>query len=191
MSYGRNFEVIVPPHGRDRRGRFFLDSTTAVPIGAPGIYSLGGDEGAVNALGMNPVILATGADLAPTEMSGIMVYEHAPNAYAGFDPVLTDYSDIDTIPAKGAVQLIRGEYVKVRFTNTAASTFLNTRSYAARTMVAPANLSSIAVGDALNPAATPNDTNGYWKEATSAANAWLVVTKVDTARGEVEAQMTF
>lgn len=188
MSYGRNFEVIVPPHGRDRRGRFFLDNAVdTVPIGAPASYSLAGTVGAPNALDMQPVVNVSG-DVAPTEMSGILVYEYGPNGYAGDDPVLTDYSDKDTIDAGSAVQLIRGEYVKVRFTNTTAETFLNSRSYAARTMV---DLTGIIVGDLLQPETTPNDTNGYWQEAITPANAWLVVTKVDTARGELEAQMTF
>lgn len=188
MSYGRNFEIIVSPYGRGRRGRFYLDSATAIPIGAPVTYSLAGDSGAENDLGLQPVILATGADLAPTEMSGIGVYEYAPNAYAGDDPVLTNYSDKIDIPAGAAVQVIRGDYVKVRFTNTVTETFLNTRSYAGRTMV---DLTGIAVGDFLQPEASPSDSNGYWQEAVTPANAWLVVTKVDATRGELEAQMTF
>lgn len=187
MSYGRNFEVIVPPHGRDRRGRFYLDSATDLPIGAPVSFALTGPTGAANALGMQPVVSVSG-DVAPTEMSGIVVYEYGPNAYSGDDPVLTDYSDKDVVPADGACQVIRGEYVKVRFTNTTAETFLNQRSYTGRVMI---DLTGIAVGDLLQPETTPNDTNGYWQEAVTPANAWLVVTSVDTARAELEAQMTF
>ncbi len=186
MSYGRNFEVTVPPHGRDRRGRFFLDGA-ALPIGAPVAYGTGGTVGGPNDLGLEPVVSVVG-DVAPTEMSGIVLYEYAPNAYAGDDPVLTNYSDKDTVPAGAAVQVVRGDYVKVRFTNTTAETFLNTRDYAGRVMV---DLAGISVGDLLQPEATPNDTNGYWQAAVTAANAWLVVTKVDSARGELEAQMTF
>lgn len=188
MSYGRNFEVIVPPHGRDRRGQFFLDNAVdTLPIGTPVSYGLTGTVGGPNDLGLMPVV-AAGTGAPPTELSGIVLYEYAPNAYAGDDPVLTDYSDKDTIPAGSAVQVIRGEHVKVRYTNTAAETFLNTRSYAARTMV---DLTGIVVGDYLEPETAPSDTNGYWQETIVAANAWLVVTKVDAARGELEAQMTF
>jgi len=188
MSYGRNFEVIVPPHGRDRRGQFFLDNAVdTLPIGAPVSYGTGGTVGGPNDLGLEPVVNVAG-DVAPTELSGIVLYVYAPNAFAGDDPVLTDYSDKDTIPAGSAVQVIRGEHVKVRFTNTTTGTFLNTRSYAGRTMV---DLTGIVVGDLLQPEATPNDTNGYWQEAVTPANSWLVVTKVDSARGELEAQMTF
>jgi hypothetical protein len=186
MSYGRNFEVIVPPHGRERRGRFFLDGAE-LPIGAPVSYGLGGTLGAPNDLDLQPVTSVAG-DVAPTELSGIAVYEYGPNAYAGDDEVLTNYSDKDTVPAGAAVQVIRGEAVKVRFKNTVAETFLNSRSYTGRTMV---DLTGIIVGDLLQPEATPNDTNGYWQEAVTPANAWLVVTKVDSARAELEAQMTF
>lgn len=186
MSYGRNFEVIVPPHGRDRRGRFFLDGAS-VPIGSAVSYGTTGTVGGPNALGLSPVVRVQG-DFAPTELSGIALYEYGPNAYAGDDPVLTTYSDKGDIPAGAAVQVIRGEYVKVRFTNTAADTFLGATSYPARNMV---DVAGVIVGDFLQPHATSNDTNGYWDEAITPANAWLVVTSIDTARGEVEAQMTF
>lgn len=185
-NYGRNFEVTVPPHGRDRRGRFFLDGASA-PIGSGVSYGTGGTVGGPNALGLEPVTAVAG-DVAPTELSGIAVYEFGPNGYAGDDPVLTTYSDKGDIPAGAAVQVVRGDYVKVRFTNTAADTFLNGQTYAARTMV---DLTGIVVGDLLQPEATPSDTNGYWQEAVTPANAWLVVTSVDSVRGELEAQMTF
>ncbi len=189
MSYGRNFEVIVPPHGRDRRGGFFLDNAVdTIPIGSAVEYGTGGTVGAPNALGLNPVVPAIAADLAPSEMSGIVVYEYAPNAFSGDDTVLTTYSDKDTVPAGAAVQVIRGEYVKVRFTNTVAETFLNVRAYTGRLMV---DLTGIVVGDFLQPDAVSDDTDGYWQEAITAANAWMVVTSVDTARAELEAQMTF
>jgi len=187
MSYGRNFEVTVPPHGQDRRGRFYNDGP-AIPIGAPVLYALTGTAGAANALGLEPVVLAAGALVAPTELSGLAVYEYGPNGYAGTDPVLTTYSDQDVVPAGAAVQVVRGSYVKVRYTNTVASTFLNSTAYAGRTMIPTAGL---LVGDFLGLAAVPNDTNGYFAETAIPGDAWLVVTAVDVARDQVEAQMTF
>ena len=190
-NYGRNFEITVFPHAQDRKGRFFLDvAVDTTPIGVGVAYSTGGTVGAANDLDLQPVEPVDG-DVAPTEMSGIAIYEYAPNAFAGDDPVLTDYSDKDTIPAGAAVQVVSGPYVKVRFKNTTAETFLQSRNYAGRLMVAPAGLAGVDVGDFLQPQATPSDANGHWAVAVTPANAWLVVTSVDTARGEVEAQMVF
>ena len=189
MSYGANFETIVPPIGRNRRGRYFNDDTQgAIPIGAPIVYALTGTLGAQDSLGLDPVVMAQGADVGPSELSGIAIYEYAPNAYAGDDPVLTTYSDKINVPAGAAVQMVRGENVKVRFNNTVDNTFLNARDYTGRIMV---DLTGIAVGDFLQPEASPDDTNGYWQEAVTPANAWLVVTAVDATRNELEAQMVF
>jgi hypothetical protein len=47
---------------------------------------------------------------------------------------------------------------------------------------------TLQVGDYLTPG-TGNDSAGYWAETASAANAWLVVTLVDSARQEVEAEL--
>lgn len=188
-SYGRNFEVTVPPRGENRKGRFYNAEGADFPIGAPVVAS----NGAENALGLAPVTLAAGAQNAPANsQGGIAIYEYGPNAYAGDDTELTTYSDKDLVPDGAAVQVISGDYVKVRFRNTVASTFLNTRSYAGRVMVAGVGATpTVAVGDLLTPATTPNDTNGYWQETATAAEAWLIVTKVDSARDEVEAQMAF
>ena len=45
-------------------------------------------------------------------------------------------------------------------------------------------------GDMLTPGAG-NDTDGYWKKTDTAGDAWLIVTKVDTNRGEIEALLNF
>lgn len=188
-NYGRNFVLTVPPHGRDRKGRFYNAEGTAIPIGAPVVAT----DGAVNALGLEPVELATLPQAPPLAgRGGIAVYEYGPNAFADTDPALTLYSDLDTVPVAGAVQVVSGTYVKVRFINTAASTFLNTRAYSGRVMVAglTGSTSSIAVGDYLTPG-SGNDTDGYWNETSTASEAWAVVTKVDADRDELEAQLTF
>jgi hypothetical protein len=142
-------------------------------------------------MGLLPVALATGAQAPKKGLSGIVLYEHAPAAYAGDDPFLTTYSDKDTVPRGKACQVIAGDRIKVVFRNTTARTFMVTRDYAGRTIVAGMGATpTLAVGDYLTPG-TGNDTAGYWTETATAANAWLVVEKVDTDRGEVEARMTF
>ena len=193
-NYGRNFEFLVPPSGKQRKGRFFNDGGE-IPIGAPVVVDyINGNSNADNALGMQPVVLADGQTATPVNgQGGIAVYEYGPNAFSGDDPALTTYSDKDTVAAEAACQVVSGDDVKVRFRNTAASTFLNTRAYPARVMVTGLNPATptVAVGEYLTPEDTPNDTNGYWQEEASAANAWLVITKVDADRDELEAQLTF
>ena len=186
-SYGRNFEFRVPPRSENRSGRYYLDWPTDVAIGAPVVNS-GGSE---NGLGLAPVALATGAQDAPKPgEGGVLVYEYGPAAYAGDDPFLTTYSDKDVAPAGDAVQVVNGEYVKVVLRNTTDETFLQTRSYTGRVMIAGLGATSIAVGDYLTPGAG-NDDDGYWTETSTASEAWLVVTKVDEDRSEVEARLAF
>lgn len=188
-TYGRNFSFLVPPVGGQRGGRYYLGGATDRPIGAPVEVTIPAAE---NALDLLEVVLATGATATPKPgMGGVLVYEHAPAAYAGNDPFLTTYSDLGTAPFGKAVQVVSGSEVKVCFRNTVASTFLQTRDYTGRVMVAGAGATpTVAVGDFLTPG-TGNDTDGYWAETADAANAWLVVTKVDTDRGEVEARFVF
>lgn len=187
-NYGRNFEFRVPPRSGERAGRYYLSGADDIPIGAPVVVDTAGDE---NDLGLLPVELATGAQAPPANgMGGIAVYEHAPAAYAGYDAALTTYSDIDTVPAGKAVQVVSGATVKVVLRNTEDETFLNTRDYEGRVFVAGLGATpTLAVGDFLTPG-TGNDNAGYWAEST-AENGWLVITKVDNDRGEVEARFTF
>ena len=188
MSYGRNFEFRIPPQAGNRHGRYFLNWTSAVPIGAPVVVNAGA---ALNALGQQEVMLATGEQAKPVPgQGGVLVFEHAPNAFAENDPVLTRHSDLDTAANGASVQVVNGPYAKVLLRNTSDETFLQTRSYTGRIMVAGLGATSIAVGDYLTPGAG-NDDDGYWTETSTAANAWLVVTKVDDARSEVEAVINF
>jgi hypothetical protein len=188
-NYGRNFYFLVPPTGGQRAGRYYLAGETDLPIGAPVLVDASGDE---DDLGLLPVELAAADDSRPKSgMGGILVYEHGPAAFAGYDANLTTYSDLSTVPAGKAVQVISGDTVKVALVNTEARTFLNTREYAARTMVAGAGATpTLAVGDYLTPG-TGTDGAGYWKETSTEGDAWLVVTKVDTDRGVVEARLLF
>lgn len=191
MSYGNQIEFRVPPHSGQRSGRFFLDETDPVLIGAPVVVDQDGDE---NDLGLLPVNLATGAQARPLPgMGGILVFEHKnAEAFAGFDTALTTYSDIAHAPAGKAVQVVNGTEVKVVLRNTEDSTFLNTREYAGRTMVAGLGgaTPTVEVGDLLTPG-TGTDDGGYWATTGTAANGWLVVTKVDNDRNELEARVLF
>lgn len=188
MSYGKNFEFRVHPTSTNRSGRYYLSETSAVVIGAPVVLNADGE----NDLGLAPVELATGSQAAPKPgKGGILVYEYAPAAFAGDDPQLVLYSDKDTAPAGAAVQVVNGADVKIVLRNTDDSTFLNTRDYEGRTMVAGLGATpTLAVGDYLTPG-VGNDNSGYWAETGTAANAWLVITKVDAERGEVEARLAF
>jgi hypothetical protein len=191
-SYGRNFEFRVPPVHGQRGGRYILpaDADADLPIGVPVVVPDGaeGDEALTGAI---PVELATGAQAPVKGQCGLLLYEHAPAAYAGFDPALTTYSDIDTVPRGKLVQVISGDMVKVVFRNTEDRVFLQSRAYTGRIMVAGMGATpTLAVGDFLTPG-TGDDDAGYWAETGSAANAWLVVERVDAARQEVEARFAF
>ncbi len=189
-SYGRNFEFRVPPVHGQRGGRYVLPKTApaAIPIGAPVKVA----DGAVqDSMGLLPVALATGAQAPKFGTCGLLLFEYPPVAFAGTDPVLTTYADLDTAPKGAAIQLIHGDAVKVVFRNTVARTFMNTRDYTGRTMVAGLGATpTLAVGDYLTPG-TGSDGAGYWAETATAANAWLVVESIDTARNEVEARFVF
>ena len=186
MSYGRNFSFRVTPKSGNRAGRYFLDGSTDLPIGAPVVLS--GDADAVGRLGVQ---LATGAQAKPLPgKGGVLVYEHI--QHIGQDPYLSTYSDFDTVPAGEAVQVVNGEDVKVAYKNTTATSFLTRSNYpTARVMVAGLGATpTVAVGDMLTPG-TGNDSAGYWAETATAANAWLVVTAVNASTGEVEARLNF
>lgn len=194
-SYGRNFDFRVPPRSGERAGRFVLTDTgitgTTLPIGVPVVYDSA--EGVDSALtDARSVKLATTEQAPQPGRSGILVYEHAPAAFAGFDPFLTTHSDIDFAPVGKLVQVVSGDTVKVVLKNTSDRTFLNTRDYDGRKMVAGLGgaTPTIVVGDYLTPG-TGNDTSGYWAETADVTKAWLVVTAVDNDRAECEAQFLF
>jgi hypothetical protein len=184
-TYGRNFEFRITPTEEERHGRVYLTGGADVPIGVPLVIATNATPSDLwtDAL---PATLATGAQPFKRGLCGIGVYEHID--FNGADPSLTLYSDKDLIPLQRLVQLTAGPNTKVVFTNTAARTFMGVRSYAARTMVAGMGATpTVKVGDLLSPG-TGTDAAGYWAVNGTAANAWLVVTNVDTARQMVEAE---
>ncbi len=188
MSYGRNFDFRVTPIGHHRGSRYY-NSGAAFPIGAPATVNTGGQE---DVGGRLPLVLETGATANPRPgINGIAVYEMGPEAFNGTDPSLVLYSDKDLVPAGKPVQLVHGSEVKVVFTNTADRNYLGLRDYEGRIMVAGLGATpTVAVGNLLTPG-TGTDDDGYWAETANANEAWLIVTKVDAARGEVEAKMLF
>lgn len=191
-SYGRNFDFRVSPSGGQRSGRFMLSTSADVPIGAPVKYSSAVNTSAYGA-GVQGVVLATGAQAPQNGTCGIAVYEYGPAGKAGFDPWLTNHSDMDVVPKGKLCQVVSGTEVKVVLKNTVDRTFLNTRDYDGRVMVAGvggATSDDPAVGNKLTPG-TGNDTDGYWAVNATASNAWLIVTAVDNSALEVEARMAF
>lgn len=190
-SYGRNFDFRVAPHGGERGSRFMLSTTADRPIGVPVKYDSSVDTTAYGS-GVLGVVLATTAQAPVVTQSGVLVYENAPAGYAGNDPFLTRYSDMDKADKGKLVQVVHGTTVKVVFTNTYDRTFLQTRSYTGRVMVAGITgaTATIAVGDYLTPG-VGTDADGYWAETATASNGWLRVTAVDNANDELEAVMLF
>lgn len=187
-SYGRNFDFRVVPQPENRKGRYVLTNGAAIPIGTPVKVADGAapNLGFTNAL---PAQLATGAQTPKRGMTGIAVYEWID--LNQLDPEYSTYSDRDLVPDTRLFQMVSGPGIKVVFRNTNARTFLTSRSYTGRTMVAGMGATpTVAVGDLLTPG-VGSDSNGYWAETATATNAWLVVTLVDAARGEVEAETVF
>lgn len=206
-TYGRNFDFRVPPRASARNGRFSAPSALLSGSGAGGGTAAGSASGAGLIPIGAPVVADTAAGLdsygrqivklaaqgaAPTALSGILVYEYGPAAYAGHDPFTTTYSDLDAAPLGQAVQVIAGDpTTKVVFTNTVARSFLGIRPYPGRTMVNGEGATpTVTVGDYLVPGAG-DDVDGYWQSQASATGAWLVITAVDLTRAEVEARMLF
>ena len=193
-TYGRNFDLRVPPEGAHRGSRYALDpaGTATVHIGAPVVVV----DGSTDSGGRLLVDLPSGEVAKPLPgQGGIMLFEHAPSAFSGYDEQITTYSDLGTAAAGAAVQVITGlNEVKVVLKNTEETVFLHTRTYAGVTMVDETlggGTPTVEVGNFLTPNTSPSGTNGYWQVTDTAANGWLVVTSVDAVRGEVEATLNF
>lgn len=189
MSATRNFEFRVSPRSGQRSGRFY--ASTDILIGAPVVVTADADP-TTHEMELVEVELATGAQAPTPGLSGICVFEFiSADGWAGVDPFLTTYSDKDMAPAGKAVQVVSGDEVKVAFRNTEDRTFLNSRQYTGRVMVAGAGATpTLTVGDYLTPG-PGTDAGGYWTETANAAEAWLIVTSVDTSNGQIEARMMF
>jgi hypothetical protein len=187
-SYGRNVEFRVVPLEYHRRGRIILDEGEPVAIGAPFVIA---DDAPTEDLWTDalPAQLATGTQAPKRGMCGLGIYEHLD--FHQVDPQWVQYSDIDLIPDRRLFQLISGIGLKVVFKNTSAHTFMTTRDYRGRVMVAGMGATpTVGVGDFLTPG-VGNDASGYWAVTGTAANGWLKVTNVDALRQEVEAEFVF
>lgn len=207
-TYGKNFEFRIPPQHGARGGRFVTNTTALsgsgagggtagagrIPIGAPVVADL---SAGLDSAGRQIVKLAPSGTLTTASglgSFGILVYEFAPTAaaFAGTDPYLTTYSDLDSAPLGAAVQVVAGDTsAKVYLANTSAHTFLGIRSYPGRVMVNGLGATAtVAAGDYLIPG-SGDDVNGYWQSTATAVGAWLQITRVDSTRAEVEARMLF
>ena len=188
--YGRNLEFRIFPLSKNRSGRVYNSETTAVPNGAPVLVDHIEGENAVQQSAL--AIAANGTARPLPGEGGIILQEYGFDAINGYDPSLTVVSDFDTVAPAKACQMISGTEVTVVLRNTVDRTFLNTRAYAGRKMVDGLGGATPAVnaGDYLGPG-TGNDTNGYWEVVADAADAWMVVTRVEHDRDELEARLLF
>jgi hypothetical protein len=164
-----------------------------IPLGAPVIADT---SAGLDSLGRQVVKLATSADPsgdvpAPPLGAGLALYEWGPAAFAGFDPMLTTFSDLDSCPAGRAVQVVHGSHVKVVLFNTVNELFLGVRRYNQRTMVPGIGATpTVQIGNYLIPG-SGDDTDGYWTSTATATGAWMVITGIDPVRVAVEARMLF
>jgi hypothetical protein len=188
-SYGRNFDFRIAPQWNQRLGRYVLAEGAAIPIGAPVEIAAAATQ-SDDFTGALPATLATGATTTPRRgFGGIAVYEHLD--LNQLDPLYATYSDRDTVPDGKLFQVVSGEGIKVCFRNTVARTFLETRDYDGRIMVAGFGATpTLAVGDLLTPG-TGNNSAGYWAETADATMAWMVITGLDHDRSEIEAMLLF
>jgi hypothetical protein len=181
VSYTRNFGF------RDLTA-IVRDGRNKVPTGLTGSDASGFLIGtAVTVDPANPGSLKRpGAAAAPTALSGIVIYEHI--QMQGVDPLLTTFLDPPFIwaPQGRYAQMVHGVGVKVWFKNTSDLPLYDGRSQVGGTLVNPTDLSTLAVGDNLTPAA-----DGTWAKTATAAEAWLTVESVNATTGLVEARFTF
>lgn len=196
----RNFEFRNPPIDGQRPGYYIAPPPYAADGVTPLTQILIGQPVAVDTTqpvdsvwGLMPVKILTGEQPPVKGLSGLADFEFKNDeAFAGFDPALTTFSDLAYVPPSAALKVCSGQFVEVCFRNTSAITFLNTRNYPARTMVAGLSgaTPTVTVGSYLTPG-VGTDAGGYWAVAANPANGWLVVTSVDSTRGEVTARFLF
>lgn len=199
-QFHRNFEWANPPRDGTRPGSYIspnafqvdgVTPNTPILIGQP--VTVDTTQAVDSVYGLQPVKIAAEASAPVKGLSGIAIYEFKNDeAFAGFDQNLTGFSDLAFIPPAQALQVNAGGYTEARFRNTSALTFLNTRPYAARTMVAGLGgaTNTVVVGTLLTPG-VGTDAAGYWEVTATASLAWLVVTSFNLSTGECVARCLF
>lgn len=177
MSYTRNF-------GFRSFENIIRDGRNKVPAtGSP--YLIG------TAIQVDPAnagqVTRPAAASAPTQLSGIAVYEHI--QYQGVDPFLISPQDypFTVVPLGRFVQMVHGQGVKVYFKNTADKPLYDGRIQPGATLVAGVGgaTPTVVVGNYLTPAA-----DGTW-QVGNASNGWLQVEQVVNSTGLCEARLTF
>lgn len=177
MSYTRNFgfrsfENII----RDGRNK-----TPAT--GSPYLI------GTAVVVGANNELLRPGAAALPTQLSGIVVYEHI--QFQGVDPFLTTNNDypFTVVPLGRYAQMIHGQGVKVWFKNTVDKVLYSGVTQPGALLVSDGAATPAALAPAIGSYLTPT-TNGTWVAGT-ATNGWLQVEHVTASTGLIEARFTF
>lgn len=183
-NYGRNIEFRIFPQRGQRNGRYVNATGAPILLGAPCVGT-----GVIDELDQEEVEPVTAAVAPEVGRHGIILVNHTGvSGMQGRDPFLSGVSDAQHALPGQQVMLVSGSEVKVVLRNTVDHTFLQTRNYEGRTMVA--GLEALTVGDYLAPGPGTDD-GGYWAAAVDATTGWLVVTNVDEARAEVEARLNF
>jgi hypothetical protein len=129
-----------------------------------------------------------------TDTCGILWYEHDSQTFN--DPRFGGAAgqlpqDLDTAPRGRMVQVLRGRGAKVWFRNTGANEtepglhYSNDRAAVTMVFGVGSVSSDLVVGDKLGWDAT----NNYWTATTTAAEQVLVVTRVNDALLEVDAEL--
>lgn len=183
MAYSRNFGfrsfeniVRIARHRTPKTG-------DAIALGAAVVV----DDSAVGFLRL----AEDGED--PTQLSGVLVYEHITNAglggFNGVDMQLTNVMDapFNVAPRGAYAQIVHGIGTKVWYRNTVDKPLYDARVQVGLTVVAGLGATpTLAVGDGLVPAG-----DGTWRESAGAEVSWLTVEQVDAVAGRVEARFAF
>lgn len=182
-TLGRNAYFAVSPNPENRAGQY-KTGDSAIPQLAPVKVV---DDVEADANGRIELELATEGVAPVPGLHGVCVYEPWDANFAGYDPVLTTESDITDAPAATPVQLVNGSYVVLGLVNTDDFSFDGQRDYDGRIMVAGASGAtiSVGVGTKLMPGPGTDDDSGYWQEADTDENAWLVVTGHEAIEGNL------
>lgn len=179
-SLGPNFSFKQSPDPKNRRGRHKTGGS-AIPQGAPVAVP---DDAVADGNGRTAFELVTSGEPPRPGKSGICVWEARDANFAGYDPVLTTATDLRDAPANTPAQLVSGTEVVVALINTGDFSFDGQRDYPGRVMVGGLDATpTVAVGTLLMPGPGTDDTTGYWQEADSDENAWLIVTEVGIIEG--------
>lgn len=180
-NYGRNFEYLQPPQKEHRDGRF--KNGSAVLLQGSPVVGTGSRDG----LGRRVVRIATSADTPAIGKTGLLTYENPVTPFSGLDPVLASKSDLNTVPAGVAVQVVHGSEVIFKLHNTVDALFLNNREYEGLTI---ADMTSLVMDSGIG-GGTGTAGDPAWAIASDAAHTFARVIDINTDPGWIVAQLVF